>query len=82
MNLRRAVRQVIAPAGKHRPHRPVEETVPLRVLMRPSESTVNDIAWCPAEETDRLHAFLRLGGRMCWTCRTVTNDPTPPGGVQ
>ncbi|NUR64374.1 MAG: hypothetical protein HOQ47_01325 [Streptomyces sp.] len=59
-----------------------EETVPLRVLMRPTEAMVNDIAWCPAEERETLHAFLRLGGRQCWTCRTVTVDPTPPGGVE
>lgn len=67
----RAVRQVIAPAGKHRPHR-VEETVTLPVLMRPAEAMVNDTAWCPAEQRNRLHAFLRTGGRMCWTCRTYT----------
>lgn len=68
----RALRQAIAPAGKHRPRR-VEETVPLAVLMRPEEATVNDFAWCPAEQRKTLHAFLVLGGRVCWTCRTVTD---------
>lgn len=77
----RALRQVVAPAGRHRPHR-VEETVPLAVLLRPDETTVTDIAWCPAEERETLHAFLRLGGRICWTCRTFTDhgplNSTPP----
>ena len=68
--------------GRHRGARPAEVTVPLADLMRPVEATVNDIAWCPAEERETLHAFLRPGGRECWTCRTVTMDPTPPGGVE
>lgn len=59
-----------------------EETVPLRTLLRPVEAMVNDVAYCPAEERERLHAFLATGGRVCWTCRTVTTDPTPPGGVE
>lgn len=71
----RALRQFVAPTGHHRARR-VGETVPLRVLMRPEEATVNDLAYCPAEECITLHAFLRLGGRQCWTCRTVTpHDP-------
>lgn len=77
----RALRQVVAPAGRHRPHH-IVEAVPLNVLMRPSEAMVNDMAWCPAEERDRLHAFLRTGGRVCWTCRTRTTGPTPPGGAE
>jgi hypothetical protein len=77
----RVLRQVVAPAGRHRTRR-VEEAVPLRVLMRPTEAMVNDLAWCPAEERETLHAFFRLGGRECWTCRTVTMGPTPPGGVE
>lgn len=68
----RVLRQVVAPAGKHRPRHGVE-TVPLAVLMRPDESMVNDVAYCPAEERKTLHAFLRLGGRVCWTCRTFTD---------
>lgn len=47
--------------------------MPLAVLMRPQESTVNDVAWCPAEKRKTLHAFLALGGRVCWTCRTFTD---------
>lgn len=71
----RALRQIIAPAGKHRPRR-VQETVPLGVLLRPCEAMVNDFAWCPAEKRVTLHAFFRLGGRECWTCRTRTmHDP-------
>lgn len=67
--------------GLHRPRR-VGEAAPEPVIARPVEATVNDIAWCPAEERETLHAFLRLGGRFCWTCRTVTADPTPPGGAE
>lgn len=79
------LRRIVRPSGGHRrsgrPHH-AEQAVPLADLMRPVEATVNDIAWCPAEERETLHAFLRLGGRECWTCRTVTMDPTPPGGVE
>lgn len=53
--------------------RRVVEAVPLAVLMRPTEAMVNDTAFCPAEERDTLHAFLRTGGRICWTCRTYTD---------
>lgn len=80
----RAVRQVIAPEGKHRPRR-VYEKVPLRVLMRPEEAMVNDVAYCPAEMRDRLHAFLTTGGRVCWTCRTYTDHgplTSTPGGAE
>ncbi|MEU6649472.1 hypothetical protein ABZ904_08495 [Streptomyces sp. NPDC046900] len=84
MNVRRCLRQIVAPTGRRRAPRRVEETVPLRVLMRPQDAMVNDLAWCPAEERNTLHAFFRLGGRQCWTCRTVTaHDPltsTPPAG--
>ncbi|MET9098331.1 hypothetical protein [Streptomyces antibioticus] len=51
-------------------------------MLRPVEAMVNDIAYCPAEQRERLHAFLAGGGRVCWTCRTVTVEPTPPGGVE
>ncbi|MFM9566152.1 hypothetical protein [Streptomyces turgidiscabies] len=71
-------------AGR-RPHL-VIEAVPLNVLMQPTEAMVNDLAWCPAEQKKTLHAFFRLGGRECWTCRSITpHHPltsTPrPGGV-
>lgn len=68
----RALLQLVRPGGRHRTRR-VHETVPLAVLMRPTEATVNDIAYCQAEERNTLHAFLRLGGRVCWTCRTFTD---------
>lgn len=67
--------------GRHRP-RQLGEAAPEPAIARPVEAMVNDLAWCPAEERETLHAFLRLGGRECWTCRTVTMDPTPPGGVE
>ena len=67
--------------GRHRPGR-LGETASDPVIARPAEAMVNDLAWCPAEERETLHAFLRVGGRQCWTCRTVTVDPTPPGGVE
>jgi hypothetical protein len=80
------LRRIVQPGHGHRrkgTHTPCpDHTVPLRVLMRPTEALVNDLAWCPAEERETLHAFLRLGGRQCWTCRTVTLDPTPPGGAE
>lgn len=82
----RVLRQAFAPAGKHRPHRD-EQTVHLVGPRRSTQATVDDIAYCPAEERNTLHAFLRLGGRVCWTCRTFTDHPpltsTPPqGGAQ
>ncbi|MFD4559006.1 hypothetical protein ACFWP5_32585 [Streptomyces sp. NPDC058469] len=81
--LRRIVQTGPGHRRKGTAHTPCPDyTVPLRVLMRPTESLVNDMAWCPAEERETLHAFLRLGGRQCWTCRTVTVDPTPPGGAE
>ncbi|MFD6294554.1 hypothetical protein ACFWFU_07085 [Streptomyces sp. NPDC060235] len=67
-----ALRQIVAAGGgKHRPHRD-EVTVPVATLLRPREATVNDLAYCPAEQRQTLHAFLALGGRVCWTCRTHT----------
>jgi len=70
--------------GLHRLHRPrrVGEAAPEPVIARPVEAMVNDLAWCPAEERDTLHAFLATGGRQCWTCRVVTVDPTPRGDAQ
>lgn len=70
------------PTGRHRAARATRAQAPSAVLLRPVEAMVNDIAYCPAERTDRLHAFLRTGGRICWTCRTLTTDPTPPGGAE
>ncbi len=67
--------------GRHRPRR-LGEAAPEPVIARPTEAMVNDLAWCPAEERQTLHALLTTGGRVCWTCRTVTLDPTPPGGVE
>jgi hypothetical protein len=78
----RYLRTVARPTGRHRGPRPAEATAPADALMRPVEATANDLAWCPAEERETLHAFLRLGGRQCWVCRTVTTDPTPPGGAE
>ncbi|MEU6496413.1 hypothetical protein ABZ890_39555 [Streptomyces sp. NPDC046984] len=84
MKLRRALRQIIAPNGHHRGRRRLEETTPPTPLLRPIEAMANDIAYCPAEERERLHAFLTTGGRVCWTCRHFTpHGPftsTPPSG--
>ncbi|MFE3169295.1 hypothetical protein [Streptomyces sp. NPDC059224] len=75
------IRQFMEPGHGHRRKgastQCPEATVSLRALMRPTEAMVNDVAWCPAEERETLHAFLRPGGRQCWTCRTITTDPTP-----
>lgn len=80
------LRRIVQPGHGHRrkgTHTPFPgHTVPLRVLMRPAEAMANDVAYCPAENRQRLHAFLATGGRVCWTCRTVTTDPTPPGGAE
>ncbi|WP_328934186.1 MULTISPECIES: hypothetical protein [unclassified Streptomyces] len=80
------LRRIVRPGSGHRrkgTHTPFPgHTVPLRVLMRPSEAMANDVAYCPAENRERLHAFLSTGGRVCWTCRTVTTDPTQPGGAE
>ncbi|MGY0067685.1 hypothetical protein ACWZEH_12835 [Streptomyces sp. QTS137] len=79
MRLRRArrfVRQIIAPAGKHRP-RVAEEPVTLAELMRPTE--VDDWGYCPAEDRVTLHAFNADRTRTCWTCRTVTPTAVPRG---
>jgi hypothetical protein len=80
------LRQLVRPAGRRRAPRVIEEQVPLNVLMRPTEAMSNDEAWCPAEERYRLHAFLRTGGRVCWTCRTYTDhgpltSAPHPGGA-
>lgn len=87
MSLRRCLRQLVRPTGRRRAPRPTEDTVPLAALLRPTEAMSNDEAYCPAEERYRLHAFLRTGGRICWTCRTYT-DSRPltsaprPGGAE
>ncbi|NEE12023.1 hypothetical protein G3M58_36900 [Streptomyces sp. SID7499] len=70
MNVRRCLRQIVRPSGRRRAPRLVEETVTLAELMRPNE--VNDIAWCSAEQQERLHAFHPDNSRTCWTCRTHT----------
>ncbi|GGQ48586.1 hypothetical protein [Streptomyces asoensis] len=50
--------------------------------LRPVEALVKDTAYCPAEQRDTVHAFLRMGGRVCLTCRHLTmHGPltsTPP----
>ncbi|MFD4572058.1 hypothetical protein ACFWNK_01995 [Streptomyces sp. NPDC058417] len=51
------------PTGHHRRTQPAPT---------PVEALVSDVAWCPVEEATRLHAFLATGGRVCWTCRTIT----------
>lgn len=70
------LRRVVRPTGSHRGARQPEP------MLRPTEALVQDMAYCPAEEADRLHVFLTTGGRICWTCRTLTDHgpltSTPP----
>jgi hypothetical protein len=56
--------------GGRRPAAPPVD--PTAAMLRPVEALVNDLAYCPTEERERLHAFLATGGRICWTCRTFT----------
>ena len=83
MRLLRALRQLIAPAGKHRTP-PGTTVVPHAVLLRPTEAMVTDLGWCPTELRQTLHAYLRTGGRICWSCRTKTEgqglNPVTDGG--
>lgn len=69
----RALRQLVAPAGKHRS----SSVEPEPKLFRPEEAMANDEAWCAVEQRYRLHAYFQMGGRICWTCRTVTPCPPP-----
>ena len=72
------LRRVAKPTGRHRAESPASP----EPLMRPEEAMVNDVAWCPVEQRETLHAFRHTGGRICWTCRTLTpHDKVPPGGV-
>jgi hypothetical protein len=68
-------RNLFRSKGQHRPRRTAE---PEPELFRPEEAMANDEAWCAVEQRYRLHAFFQMGGRMCWTCRTVTPCPAPP----
>lgn len=64
-------RHLIRGRGFHRRPR-VAPRPPLRPLLRPEEALDNRFAYCPAEERHTLHALLRIGARICWTCRTRT----------
>lgn len=64
--------------GTHRAPRVLEERVTFEDLVRPTVHGVNDLAWCPAEETETLHAFDG-DSRTCWTCRTTTLTAVPRG---
>lgn len=80
------LRQFRAPGpGRRRAGHPSHQIVvpiPADAPMTSVEALVSDTAYCPAEEKDTLHAFLRTGGRICWTCRTYTDHgpltSTPP----
>jgi len=71
-------RWYFAPSAGPRAARVLEETVTLEDLMRPTVHGVNDLAYCPAEHRDTLHAFAD-GTRVCWTCRTETPTAVPRG---
>ncbi len=70
MSLLGCLRQITRPGpGRRRATRPTDPTIG---LLRPVDTLVTDEAYCPAENRLTLHAFLRTGGRMCWTCRHFT----------
>ncbi|MFJ9657582.1 hypothetical protein ACIRPR_06390 [Streptomyces griseoflavus] len=71
-------RWYVAPTGAHRAPRALEDTVTLEDLLRPTTHGVNDLAYCPAEKRETLHAF-GTGTRTCWTCRTETDTAVPRG---
>jgi len=71
-------RWYVAPAASDRAPRALEETVTLEDLLRPTAYGVNDLAYCPAEHRETLHAFDD-GTRTCWTCRTETPTAVPRG---
>ncbi|MBL1107381.1 hypothetical protein JK361_22705 [Streptomyces sp. 5-8] len=82
MSLLSRIRHLTRPGtGRRRANHPrwTDETV---AMLRPVEALATDTAWCPAERETTLHSFLRMGGRICLTCRTLTTDPTPPGGAE
>ncbi|WP_405554275.1 hypothetical protein [Streptomyces sp. NBC_01171] len=82
MSLRTLLRQLRRPgSGRRRATgpQPTDQTV---TMLRPVDALVTDEAWCPAEQQVTLHAFLALGGRICWTCRHLTMTPVPPGGAE
>ncbi|MDT0472973.1 hypothetical protein RM863_12650 [Streptomyces sp. DSM 41014] len=75
MSLLLRLRRLVRPGtGRRRAATPA-------ALLRPVDALVTDTAWCSAEERPTLHAFLRLGGRVCWVCRTYTAPTIPPGGA-
>jgi hypothetical protein len=58
-----------------RAEQPPAEPLTLAELDRPAE--VDDLAYCPAEERNTLHAFTGVGTRVCWTCRCETPTAVP-----
>lgn len=83
MSLLNCLRQITKPgSGRRRVARPLARPAdPTVGLLRPVETLVSAIADCPAEQRQTLHAFLRTGGRICWTCRTYT-ETDPQGGAE
>ncbi|GAQ52115.1 hypothetical protein [Streptomyces acidiscabies] len=80
MSFLNCLRQIAKPGtGRRRvagpPAKPADPTVK---LLRPVETLVSDIEYCPAEKRPTLHAWLRTGGRICWTCRTYTETGPLP----
>jgi hypothetical protein len=66
-------RWYFAPVRRH----VAEEPLTLAELFRPTGA--DDMAYCPAEQTNRLHAFNGDGTRTCWTCRRTTPTAVPRG---
>ena len=69
MTVRRCLRQIVSPTGRHRAPRAIE-------MLRPAE--VNDLAHCPACKRDTMHAF-QGSTRTCFDCRTETPTAVPRG---
>lgn len=69
MNVRRCLRQIVSPTGRHRAPRAVE-------MLRPAE--VNDLAYCPAEQRITMHAFQGRT-RICFGCRHESPTAVPRG---
>jgi hypothetical protein len=68
-------RWLAVPDRAHRAPRVPEDHLTPEELFRPAE--VDDLAYCPAEERNTLHAFPGTGTRVCWTCRCETPTAVP-----
>lgn len=74
----RVLRQIVAPAGRHRAASPrgVVDEATLARLLSTGDAAATECAHCPACARTTAHAMQRDGSRRCWTCNTIT--PPPP----